>query len=219
MSGEERGDEELSLKEQAFIKKVIDEAVDDRVGGALLRIKWFGWGLGATLAILIASGLVTQSNLVLEVLGKATNFEGYMSQIFEKKIAVSYHNQFWLGTGEGEDKVKKLIFYAGPGQTAEMRIDVAHVGPSERLKVRVWLDESNDDPIYERADNGPYQKDLVQLGEHTHQGSRPHPNVHELHFEIVEGFETVAEDGQTIERPIEDRIFIAAMLNVYGREK
>ena len=209
----------LSLEEEIFLKKTVDDAISDRVGGVMTRLKWFAWGLGAVLVLFIASGLLTKSNVLLEILGKATNFEGYMASVFEERIAVSYHNQFWLGTGHDEDQVTKLVFYAAPGQTAEMRIDASHVGPSDRLLIRVWLDENRDELVYESSDNGPFHANLEDQINYEEQGSRPDKNVHELHFEIVEAFEVVVESGSEVERPIEDRAFIAAMLNVYGREE
>jgi len=219
---------EIPLETQMFIDRAVEKTVDARIAGLTSKLKWFGLGLGAFFALLIGLGLASQSNLALEFLGKATGFENYLASQFKKQIAVSYHSQFWLGTDTDANQSKKLVFYAGPGQTAELRVEIRHLGPTEKLPIRVWLDENRDRTVIETAADGPNHMKIEEFGDQMSQGPRPDSKVHELHFELIEGFETffdesgapaVDEFGERLERPIQDRVFIAAMVNVYGHEE
>ena len=211
--------EQVSNDTREVIEAAVDAAVERRIGRIANNAKWFGMGLGFFLIALIALGLTNRSAVILEFLGGLIGFDDYIATHFDRTIAVSYHNQFWLGTGDDEDRRIKLVFYAAPGQTADLRVDVTHRGTGERLRVRAWLNDETDDLLYNSNENGPDHSQIERLSSQTSQGSRPHPNVHEIHFELLEDVTVTEIDGQRTVAPIEDRVFIAALVNVYGQGK
>lgn len=203
-------DDGPDLSQPAEVRRYIGETVGAQVEAKLRyyrRILYaFLGGLGLIVAVLVGTGLVSERSLIEIVHDQIFGFERSLDDALSGSVAVSYNNQFWLGTAPGDDQVQSITFYADTTQEVEALVDISHVGTGRPLEVTITLDEAPAS-IWSKATDLHERLDITKaMRGHDHLIARD-VNVHRLTFGVQEG------------APTEDRVFVSALVNVRGRDR
>ena len=197
----------LSGELESVIERKVGEAFKKRLSELQGKVRWFLYGLGLLVIVLIANGLMSRHSLIALIHDQVFGFEETLDEAMREHVAVSYNNHFWLGVKEGFDQIQSISFYASKAQTVEAMVHILHSGTGRLLKINIRLDDTTE-PIWDGTNDLAYARlSLSESIRNTlHQMDRPQ-NVHELRFEI----EDVGERTN-------DRVFVRSLINVYGRE-
>jgi hypothetical protein len=204
-------------REQGSTPQGLEEMVESRVEAALNSkineykkiARAFLAGLGLLTALVVGHGLLSGRSLLVMLHDEVFGFEGSLAKAMSNHVAVSYNNQFVLGSQANSESAQAIAFFAKNPQRVQAFIQVSHFGTGDRRSVSIWLDDDRNNPMTSDTKDFEFAEiDLTEaIRDHQHRLGRP-KNFHFLNFDIDESL--VESD---------DRAFVHVLINVLGREE
>lgn len=182
------------------VESIIDEKlrVYRRIAYAFLL------GFTGLIIVLVANQLVSRQSLLVFIHDQLFGSERSLREAIDKSVALSYSEQFTLGT---DDPVQYVSFYANETQKVIALVDVKHYGTGNRNKVLIKLDQM-DELLYDKVDDLDFQKvDLTERVRKIGHFTSGAEHVHTLTFQL---------DPET--RNPKDHTNIRLLANVVGLE-
>jgi hypothetical protein len=190
---------------EGLVAEMVDAAVKKKVAEYKRVSLAFLAGVGVLFTVLIGSGLVSERSLILRLHDEIFGFESNLDRALSSNVAVSYSNEYWIGTHEDLARYQSVRFYADTTQRVQALIDIVHSGTGRKQIVaitvdtkRIWYDSADTTKVFDLTHDLLFERDI---------SDRRDP-VHQLTFAIVEG------QGET-----GDRVLVRSLINVLGREK
>jgi hypothetical protein len=199
----------MSDIQEESIKKMVDEAIAGKIKEYRKIVIAFLSGVGILFIFLIVNGLVSQEALIVKLHDAVfgVDVEKDIQEYLLQEVAVSYNNQFWLGTDGNTSSSNQIFFYATERQDVNAIVSLQHIGSGEMHEVFVKLD-GLPASIYEGSDDINFQ--LFPLGSRLEEARAQffptaNKNVHFLVFGIK------SRDIVT-----DDKILVQVLINVNG---
>lgn len=199
----------MSDIQEESIKKIVDDAITGKIKEYRKIVIAFLSGVGILFIFLIVNGLVSKEALIVKLHDAifGIDVEEKIQEYLLQEVAVSYNNQFWLGTDGNTNSSNQIFFYATEKQDVDAIVSLQHIGSGEMHEVFIKLD-GLPASIYEGTDDINFQ--LFPLGSRLKEARTQFfptadKNVHFLVFGI-----------KTREITTDDRILVQVLINVHG---
>lgn len=170
------------------IRALVEATVDRAVKEWLAKARWFLYGFGLLLVLLVANGLMARRALIEILHDQVFSFEESLTDALRGEVTVSYSSTFILSPKQGLETVG-LRFYAHPSQTASAHVEIQHFGAGERFDVKIAIDDSTEALYQGHAD---WDHTIPELPLASGHGRF---DEHELHFQVVQGQDTARDEA------------------------
>lgn len=196
------------MNQKPLTKEDVDQRIEEYLSTYRKVLKAFLAGLVLFFVIVISGGLISKKNLITlihdSVFRPDDKIITEIGKTHGSEVAVSYHRSFVL---RNIDQNEKMLFYATPGQTVKIYLEVDHYGGGEPRKVKILLNSKDlwNKPIeqfrggFEDITSRVSSKDNFLINRQEH--------VHALEFNL--------DDTQP--KKLKDTVVIDCVIIVFGK--
>ena len=181
-------------------RNAIKAEIDGRIGSIQTKARYFLYGLGGFLTLLLIVGLLDQGDILRSL------HDAAFPPVSASDVAISYEGFIELQWDDPRKQSHSVHFYAKPGQPVSIYLKANHrfAGNFEERKVLVTLD-GNDIGAPATQFSGGFMNvtDVLQFKPDLQLGQ----DVHWINFALDD---TQAED-------LSDEVTIVCIVLVYGR--
>lgn len=196
------------MNQKPLTKEDVDQRIEEYLSTYRKVLKAFLGGLVLFFVIVISGGLISKKNLITlihdSVFRPDDKIITEIGKTHGSEVAVSYHRSFVL---RNIDQNEKMLFYATPGQTVKIYLEVDHYGGGEPRKVKILLNSKDlwNKPIEQFR--GGFQDITSRVSSKDNFPLNRQEHVHALEFNL--------DDTQP--KKLKDTVVIDCVIIVFGK--